>query len=351
MLKYIIISLLITTNFLFAKADYIEATGYGNTKEQALKSAFSDAVSQYIGVLVDSKSITKNGKLIEDKILTFSNGYIKDYKVLKSFQRVGLWQVTVNALVKEQDVMDKIIKEKISSKDIKNSNQRYAKLVSQIKTKFEAEDILVATMKDILIWDTTKKYNVPKITAFNIDEDGATRKYVPVFVQIDQSLNKTIYTNILNRLRPLFKKLGGKKYKRNKPNDMFTTIKIYDDESNFSEYWKFPNSYKVIYPFISKRESGSWHEYLRDGEVKTSVSNYKNYDKYYVLNFLDSKGSVLFSKKLTHRINTGKGDQITYSYATLKPFSKNGDRLHSETYKIPLSMIKDLSRVEVKWVD
>jgi hypothetical protein len=365
MLKYIIISLLITTNFLFAKANYVEATGYGNTKEDALKSAFSDAVSQYIGVLVDSKSITKNGKLIEDKILTFSNGYIKDYKVLKSFQKVGLWQVTINALVKEQDVMDKIIKEKISSKDIKNSNQRYAKLVSQINTKFQAENILKDTFKDLMSWETTKIYNTPKITEFEIDEDGATRRFVPVKIYVQNTFNEAVYTKITSQLQSLFKKLGGKKVKKfDTKKDKALLMISFDGyisrymlrHSKKYQYWKFPNSYKVIYPFGCGNTFRAYPEEQDDGSIRCKdFTKQKKWSKHYTINFLDKKNNILKSikyKQMLSLANHGIFGYFEHDYYNVPAIGKTsrGWR-YAETFKIPLEVIKKLSRVEVKWVD
>jgi hypothetical protein len=356
MFRYLVMVVLLISS-LYAKADYIEATGYGNTKDEALKSAFSDAVSQYIGVVVDSKSIVKHGKLIEDKILTFSNGYIKHYKLISATHKVGLWQVKIKALVKEQKIMKKIITEKISAKNITNGDQRYARLASQIKTKFDAEDILVATMKELLSWNTNKKYLQPTITKFFIDEDGATRKYVPIYIVIRKKVNKYAFNSILNRLRVLFKKLGAKKMKYDEihGSDWVTVIKI-NNLNNRKEYWKFPNSYKVIYPFVSKNfyeEGAGWYRYLKDEEVDTQVAEMKDVQKKYIILFLDKKGKILKSIMREVRIKNDNYDDMFYfdGYNSIKVPYNNNDKIFNDTIKIPLSMIKNLSRVEVKWVN
>ena len=366
MLRYLIVVVIFVTS-IYAKAGWVVATGYGNTKDEALKSAFSDAVSQYIGVLVDSKTLTKNGKLIEDKILTFSNGYIGDYKILSESQRAGLWQVKIQALVKQQELLNKIKKEKISIQNITNSRQRYARLVSQIKTKFDAEDIFVEKMKTLLSWDTLKRYNQPKITYFYIDEDGATRKYVPVKIVVKKTLNEYVYNSILDNLRHLFKQLGGKKV--SKMINKFTSIKMcnswiyYKNDSGFNcknyEYWQFPNSYKVIYPFINQKDccGKGWFVFMKDGEDKTVVYSDNCFNKSYVINFLDKNGKVLKSIKNDNRICPfgSRGlldyDGIFYSNAYIAPFGKVNYEIFDETVKVPLKVFKDLRRVEVKWVD
>ena len=86
----------------------IIATGYGTTQQQALDNAFKTAIEQYIGVVVDSETMMKNGKLIKDKILTASNGFIKSYKELSVDNSDGLIEVKINALVKSQKVFNKI---------------------------------------------------------------------------------------------------------------------------------------------------------------------------------------------------------------------------------------------------
>ena len=361
MFRYLAVLILLITS-IYAKVGWVVATGYGNTKDEALKSAFSDAVSQYIGVVVDSKTLAKNGKLIEDKILTFSNGYIANYKVLKATQKAGLWQIKIKALVKAQQILKQIKKANISIKNITNSKQRYARLVSQIKTKFDAEDIFVEKMKTLLAWDTTKLYNQPKITEFYIDEDGATRKYVPVKIKVDQALNEYVYNNILNNLRHLFKQLGGKKVSQ--PINDFTSIKMcvkfyYDNDNGLVEngckqyeYWQFPNSYKVIYPFINQKnwDGSGWFIFMKDGEDKTVVYPFRDYEKHYVINFLDKKGKILTSIKESNWINT-RYDYIFRTDVYIKPFHYVDTKLFNETIKVPLKIFKDLSRVEVKWAD
>jgi hypothetical protein len=372
MFRYLVIVVLLLSS-LYAKASYIEAIGYGNTKSEALKSAFSDVVSQYIGVVVDSKNVVKNGKLIEDKILTFSNGYIKHYKLISATHKVGLWQVKIKALVKEQEVMKKIISEKISAKNITNSEQRYARLVSQIKTKFDAEDIFISTMKELLSWNTIKRYLQPKITKFFIDEDGATRYYVPVTIEVREKLNKYSYNNILNGLRILFKELGGKKVKLNtigyKIKNWLTTIEIINLNGK-EEFWKFPNSYKVIYPFISFNikwaNNIGWFNYnylSENGEEHLKIVAKTTLNKEYVINFLDKEGKILKTIKRSNLMMCGNhnceynnifqmGNQYSGCYyGLIRDFRNDGGVLYDKTIKIPLSIIKKLSRVEVKWVN
>ena len=85
-----------------------EAIGYGNSEDEALKNALNDAVSQVVGVLVDAKEVTSNGKLIKDKVLTYSNGFVQSYKKLSSSEQMGLYEVKIEAYVTQDKLQKKL---------------------------------------------------------------------------------------------------------------------------------------------------------------------------------------------------------------------------------------------------
>jgi|GEM_PF-3751767 len=57
----------------------VKAKGQGDNIDDALKQAFKDAIRKVVGVYVDSVEIVKNEEVIEDRIITHSNAFIKDY--------------------------------------------------------------------------------------------------------------------------------------------------------------------------------------------------------------------------------------------------------------------------------
>ena len=57
----------------------VKARGQGENIDDALKQAFKDAIRKVVGVYVDSLEIVKNEEVIEDRIITHSNAFIKDY--------------------------------------------------------------------------------------------------------------------------------------------------------------------------------------------------------------------------------------------------------------------------------
>jgi len=377
------------------QAATVIALGYGNTKEQALKNAFSTAVGEYVGVLVDAKEVTKNGKLIEDKILTFSNGYIDRYTQLSSKEQMGLWEVKISAVIKQQKISSQIKKLKIKAIDIKDSENRYAKLVSQVKTKFDAEEIFIKLSKELMSIQTFRKYVNLEITGIDINIDEATRKYVPVYIKHKVLFNWNEYDKITKKIENIYKQLGGEivyrgvvslntmtksiyasyrkyGYEKNK----FTSIFIYVRENNNLNLhvWKFPKSYGVIYPFQDKIYSNYWEwtKYAQDEKRLYIPNEAYGYQKY-IISFLDKRKNIIFTKK-DLKINdkqgwvyggyyeiissTGEHRRIILPSRTSSIKNRHYNTKDNLVYfdgvvevKVPVKYIEQLKQIKITWQD
>jgi len=300
----IVLLLLFCSNIVFAQS--ITVTGYGDTKDKALKSAFQNAVEQEVGVLVDTRTVIKNNKLIKNKILTFSNGYIKDYTEVSSKEQLGFWTVKINAVVERQKLLSKIKKIKLKPKKITGTNKLYAQVVSQVKTKFDAEDLFKKFYNTFTSVPTENYY--AEVKDFTIDSDLATRTTVPVRIATDvvykesdivkrqlqeayTLLDKMSIGSNLEVNRNLFDIIGGKEARKKYPNE----IRFIKDGPDV--YFGFPRSYSVIYPFNQNDtfyDSGNevgieYRFYIGFGEAKRKRTGYV------VVQALDSNGKVLKS--------------------------------------------------------
>ncbi len=344
----------------------IKSTGYGKSKAEALENAFANAVSQYVGVVIDSKVVVKNNKLIERKILSFSNGYIEDYHILSTKQTATLWEVTINADVNKQGVLSKIKKLKIKNKDIKNSDKVYATLSSKIKTKFDAEVILKKVFNQTVSQQTIESLISFSVDNMDIDIDSATKTTVPVTVTFSVYFNWKFYNELVNKYDILFIKLGAniqdvykldkEQYLINPKFKLGNNIFIIKENSNYGFYayqYKFPESYKMIYPFATK----NWNDLSK---------KYK-----YQLSFVDNKNKMTFSKdyeyyhKFFEYINTKKMFSWRKSYlhslenslaivpATLNNKSSNISKLYTKTeyYDIPIGTLENLKQIKINWIN
>jgi hypothetical protein len=83
--------------------------GTGADKTEALKDAYRDAIERAVGMYVDAEQMVKNEELVKDQILTQSNAYIEEYKVLKEETRAnGIVELKISANVRKTVLTKKL---------------------------------------------------------------------------------------------------------------------------------------------------------------------------------------------------------------------------------------------------
>lgn len=94
MKKFIVMAcLLLWTNI--SCAQQVTVTGAGDNKDAAIKDAFRNAVEQVVGVYVNSNTVVSNSQVEFDKIYANSEGYVNDFKVLRTAYKGEGCQVQV----------------------------------------------------------------------------------------------------------------------------------------------------------------------------------------------------------------------------------------------------------------
>jgi hypothetical protein len=376
----------------------IQAIGYGNSEDEALKGAYQNAVEQYVGVLVDSSTIIRNDRLIKNDILTFSNGYIESYKKLSSKEQMGLWEVKIDAVIKKQNVLEKIKALNIDPIDIKDSEQTYAKVVSQVQSKFDAEDMIVKLVKETNIDELSNKYTKLRVDSVDLDLDMATRKSVPVTITYSKLFNWDEYLKVTNKFEKLFENIGGKLVGTQKINnqsdfyqdwsrrtvrdapaprdaaapreytdDLIISVIVKRNNKMYKNFWLFPKSFAVIYPFSSTEETRYmgdckfWDYYSNDGKRSKIYGDkrirQRSYDRYYI-SISDIKGQLVWNNKgdtmpdFHHqfilddeRDETPSISPNVYSLDSTAPFIEKA----SIKINLDIDKIKDLKQVKILW--
>lgn len=100
--KFVIMTGLLLLPMELASAAVVTVTGQGGSERSALKAAMRQAIEQEIGVFVDSRSYVQNYRLINDRIYSQADGYIKSYEILESSEANGIFTVKIRADVQEQ---------------------------------------------------------------------------------------------------------------------------------------------------------------------------------------------------------------------------------------------------------
>ena len=134
----------------------LTARGQGDSEESAINDAFRNAVQQVVGVLIDSETMIKNDELIEDKILTYSHGFIESWKKLKTRQENGIHSVTINAVVRRRDIVLRLKEFQIQKTTLVDGNALYEATKNKLaidnnrrQTRKKANELFQQAIKDL----------------------------------------------------------------------------------------------------------------------------------------------------------------------------------------------------------
>lgn len=98
--------------------EYIVASGLGMTEGKAIEEALRSAVQQSVGVYMDADTITANEDVIKDEILSYSAGFVEDYKKLGVSQKDGLVEVKLSVKVVKDRLLGRIKEVLVAEKPV-----------------------------------------------------------------------------------------------------------------------------------------------------------------------------------------------------------------------------------------
>lgn len=145
----------------------VVATGSGLSPDEAEKDALRNAVETVVGQYVGTSTTVENDELIEDKILTYSAGFVETYDRIGEPRRRddGLVSIKIKATVKKSQLIRKlesasIGKASVSGKDL------FASTLTRLDEMTNAQKILADALKD---------FPAPSLVALKIAKDGDNR--------------------------------------------------------------------------------------------------------------------------------------------------------------------------------
>ena len=188
----------------------IIASGYGVTEEKARKNAFRAAIQQYVGVVIDSETQMKNGDLLKDNILTASSGYIQEFETLSVNNDEGLFEVEIKALVKSQQLFDKIKALNIDVIEISGMKNIQARIETKLESNKDLAKMLDKPIKEFLSNESLMDMLTIKIIDAKVLEDKAKDGKVPFHINYQLGIDYAVYENKVEKLEQTFKNLGAK---------------------------------------------------------------------------------------------------------------------------------------------
>jgi hypothetical protein len=145
--------------------EVVIAEGVGKDEAAARKAAFRAAVGRVVGVLVDAETLVKNDKVIEERILEFSGGFIKTFDVLKVEKTEGdLVRVRIKATVERLRIAERLVDAKVTTKELKGSDLLAEKLTKEEARK-NAKELLAKLFAELPKVVTCEVVGKPVLTA------------------------------------------------------------------------------------------------------------------------------------------------------------------------------------------
>ncbi|MEN3044599.1 MAG: hypothetical protein ABDH37_05220 [Candidatus Hydrothermales bacterium] len=87
-------------------ASSVEGISKGVARERAIQDALRNLVEQGTGLFISSETIIENFELLQDKIFSKAEGYIKEYSIISEKEEAGLYRVKIKAKVAEGKLKD-----------------------------------------------------------------------------------------------------------------------------------------------------------------------------------------------------------------------------------------------------
>ncbi len=249
--------------------DTIEVTaiGEGNTKDIALEDAFRNAVRNAFGTLVYNESIVNNRRLIEDKILTYSKGYVENYKEIETKFVGQTVFVKIEAIISVTKIRS-VAKEFNDASRIEESQD----IMEDLKRLKSVQDKLTegaGLMKKFIgKYDTffERAYQV-KIVGYKIDNMSA--KEVDWHYLVEISLNEIFWNQYKEILSALYIKQNDKPAVAVTGNDSADTVLTKIDNLLWGKFSKegMQKRDEAYYDSISSEEWRKARKKAKDREL------------------------------------------------------------------------------------
>lgn len=142
-----------------------ETVGIGLSPDDALNDAFAKAIFQAVGAEVSAKTVVESDELVQDRVLVFSDGFVRDYKDFGCRQEAGLFYRKILAYVQRRDLRS----DAVDSEEDGNARRLYAEAYTKVRRHRigmlllqEALDSFNANMLDAKLADLGKPEVLPK---------------------------------------------------------------------------------------------------------------------------------------------------------------------------------------------
>jgi hypothetical protein len=186
------------------QAKEVIVTGVGTDPEKAIQNAFSQAIEQVVGLLVDAESVVKNDQLIHDEVLTYSRGYMEKYEVVRRWQEGGLHHAKIRAVVARDKLVEKLRGMKIAVQQV-SGDLASRQINFDVKNEEQAAEMF---KKALAGFDMATLTNVTIVGKPEIKREGSSAS---VRVKIQLSPDEARWNELAKELRQILTKTSSRR--------------------------------------------------------------------------------------------------------------------------------------------
>ena len=183
----------------------VTVTGVGANEEEAKRQAYRNAVQSVVGALVVAETLVENNELVNDKILSHSDGYVT--RVEQVGQTVplqgGLVEVTMLVTVRSQQLREKLRAENISVIEV-DGQSLFARAATQNEQARDAAAIVADALRSAHL-PASLINSAANIGQATVTESGGT---ATVRVPISVTVNMDAYRQFVEDFKKTLTDLG-----------------------------------------------------------------------------------------------------------------------------------------------
>jgi hypothetical protein len=190
------------------RVEEVIARGSGSTEREAINHALRAAVEQVVGTLITSQTQITNMRVIEDTIISFSNGFVRNYDLIGEASNLGTpqdphFEVKLLAEVEITKIFERFRANDIEIRTSVDGPSLYGRVV----TKQQRDDAAVETISGVFTGLADWLYAfepVPGLREF----DGAGFGDKVVLQRVECSIDKAGWIRLSENLNRLLDRLA-----------------------------------------------------------------------------------------------------------------------------------------------
>lgn len=178
------------------------ADGVGTNRDEAVRDAFRSAVRQVVGMYVDSETLVENDELVEDQVLTFSNGFVSSWSTIAgsdAYQN-GLYRIRIKAAVERKLLVQKLQAVNVTLKSM-DGKSMYAKAMTELDAQNDAAKLVKKTLADL----------PSLLTSEIVGEPSFQKETSEITVQVVTRVDRAAYDTFVQNLESVLAEVAVKK--------------------------------------------------------------------------------------------------------------------------------------------